>query len=86
MLARQRANRRAQQAVLFYLHTGSLDRRASACSVTAWRSGRSSRQSRPEREMRLGDPDGHCLMIAENKGEKVPADGTAQSRTPRLNA
>jgi catechol 2,3-dioxygenase-like lactoylglutathione lyase family enzyme len=62
------------QAVLFYLYTRDLDGvRArligggvDAGEITTGGPG-------PDRQMRVDDPDGYCLMVAEIEGERVGA-------------
>jgi hypothetical protein len=62
----------AAQAVLFYLYTRDLDAlRArlvqggvAAGEITTGGPG-------PDRQMRVFDPDGYCLMVAEIEGERV---------------
>lgn len=74
-----------QQAVLFYLYAEDLDGLrghllADGVPVGPIVDGSPG----PKREMRLSDPDGYCLMIAESEGEKVFVAGTAQARARRL--
>jgi catechol 2,3-dioxygenase-like lactoylglutathione lyase family enzyme len=76
-----------QQAVLFYLYAEDLDGLrdrllANGVPVGPIRDGSPG----PEREIRISDPDGYCLMIAESKGERVFTQGTAQARARRRGA
>jgi catechol 2,3-dioxygenase-like lactoylglutathione lyase family enzyme len=70
-----------EQAVLFYLYTDDLARlreRLLAAGVAAAEIVDGT--PGPKRELRVSDPDGYCLMIAESKGQRVFAPGTAQAR------
>ena len=76
-----------QQAVLFYLYADDLaglrDRLlAHGLRVGPIRDGSPG----PEREVRISDPDGYCLMIAESTGQRVFVRGTAQARAGRRGA
>ena len=76
------------QAVLFYLYTRDLaalrDRLVAAgVPAGAIKSGAPG----PEREMRVDDPDGYCLMIAEIDGQRVRfMRGEAERRLQRRRA
>jgi predicted enzyme related to lactoylglutathione lyase len=60
------------QAVLFYLYTRDLDglrerliaNGVAAREITTGGPG-------PDRQMRVDDPDGYCLIVAEIEGERV---------------
>jgi catechol 2,3-dioxygenase-like lactoylglutathione lyase family enzyme len=70
-----------QQAILFYLYAEDLDGLRDHLLSHGLRVGPIRDGSPgPEREMKIGDPDGYCLMIAESKGERVFTQGTAQAR------
>lgn len=76
-----------QQAVLFYLYTEDLDGLrdhplANGLQVGPIRDGSPG----PEREIRISDPDGYCLMVAESRRERVFTRGTAQDRVRRRRA
>jgi hypothetical protein len=76
-----------QQAVLFYLYADDLDGLrehliVQGLAVGPIRDGRPG----PEREIRISDPDGYCLMIAESTGQTVFVRGTAQARARRRGA
>jgi hypothetical protein len=76
-----------QQAVLFYLYAEDLDGLrdhliAQGLPVGPIRDGSPG----PEREIRISDPDGYCLMIAESTGQTVFVQGTAQARATRRRA
>jgi catechol 2,3-dioxygenase-like lactoylglutathione lyase family enzyme len=76
-----------QQAVLFYLYAEDLDGLrdhliAQGLRVGPIRDGRPG----PEREIRISDPDGYCLMIAESTGQTVFVRGTAQARARQRDA
>jgi predicted ester cyclase/catechol 2,3-dioxygenase-like lactoylglutathione lyase family enzyme len=71
-----------QQAILFYLYAEDLDGLrdhliAHGLRVGPIRDGTPG----PKREVRISDPDGYCLMIAESKGESrrdhVPPEMTS---------
>ena len=58
----------SQQAVVFYLYADDLDELrerllAHEVAVSPIRDGTPG----PEREVRLSDPDGYCLMVAETE-------------------
>jgi hypothetical protein len=73
-----------QQAILFYLYTEDLDGLRDHLVANGVAAGPIVDGSPgPERELRLSDPDGYCLMIAESKGERVFVEGTAQARAAR---
>lgn len=60
------------QAVLFYLYTRDLDGlrgRLVDAGVTAHEI--TTGGPGPDRQMRVDDPDGYCLMVAEIEGERV---------------
>jgi catechol 2,3-dioxygenase-like lactoylglutathione lyase family enzyme len=76
-----------QQAVLFYLYAEDLyglrdHLIAQGLPVGPIRDGSPG----PEREIRISDPDGYCLMIAESTGQTVFVQGTAQARARRRRA
>jgi hypothetical protein len=76
-----------QQAILFYLYAEDLDGLRDHLLSHGLRVGPIRDGSPgPEREMKIGDPDGYCLMIAESKGERVFTQRTAQARAPRRGA
>jgi uncharacterized protein (DUF1330 family) len=69
-----------EQAVIFYLNVEDLDGLrerllAHDLPVGPIRDGSPG----PEREIRVSDPDGYCLMIAEEGGTARPADGTPKA-------
>jgi hypothetical protein len=73
-----------QQAILFYLYTEDLDGLRDHLIANGVAAGPIVDGSPgPEREVRLSDPDGYCLMVAESRPTKVPADSAAQSRARR---
>jgi catechol 2,3-dioxygenase-like lactoylglutathione lyase family enzyme len=76
-----------QQAVLFYLYAEDLDGLRDHLIVHGLPVGpiRDGRPG-PEREIRISDPDGYCLMIAESTGQTVFVHGTAQARAARRGA
>jgi catechol 2,3-dioxygenase-like lactoylglutathione lyase family enzyme len=62
----------AAQAVLFYLYTrdlGTLRERLVAGGVAPGEI--TTGGPGPDRQMRVEDPDGYCLMVAEIEGERV---------------
>jgi hypothetical protein len=62
------------QAVLLYLYTRDLDglrARLVAAGVPA--GDITTGGPGPDRQMRVDDPDGYCLMVAEIEGERVGA-------------
>jgi catechol 2,3-dioxygenase-like lactoylglutathione lyase family enzyme len=62
------------QAVLFYLYTQDLDAlRARVVSEGVAAGEVTSGGPGPDRQMRIDDPDGYCLMVAEIVGERVGA-------------
>ena len=74
-----------EQAVLFYLYAedlGGLRRHLLREGVPVGPIVDGS--PGPEREMRLSDPDGYCLVIAESEGKRVFVEGTAQARARRM--
>jgi catechol 2,3-dioxygenase-like lactoylglutathione lyase family enzyme len=76
-----------QQAVLFYLYAEDLDGLRDHLITHGLRVGPIRDGSPgPEREIRISDPDGYCLMIAESKGQRVFVPGTAQARAERRGA
>jgi hypothetical protein len=76
-----------QQAVLFYLYAEDLDGLRDHLIAHGLRVGPIRDGSPgPEREIRISDPDGYCLMIAESKGQRVFVRGTAQGRAGRRGA
>jgi catechol 2,3-dioxygenase-like lactoylglutathione lyase family enzyme len=73
-----------QQAVLFYLYTEDLDGlRDRLIAHRLWVGPIRDGSPGPEREIRISDPDGYCLMIAESTGQTVFVQGTAQARAGR---
>jgi catechol 2,3-dioxygenase-like lactoylglutathione lyase family enzyme len=76
-----------QQAVLFYLYADDLDWLRDRLLAHGLRVGPIRDGSPgPEREVRISDPDGYCLMIAESTGQRVFVRGTAQARAGRRGA
>lgn len=68
-----------QQAILFYLYAEDLDGLRDHLLSHGLRVGPIRDGSPgPEREMKIGDPDGYCLMIAESEGER-----SSHSEPPR---
>jgi catechol 2,3-dioxygenase-like lactoylglutathione lyase family enzyme len=62
----------AAQAVLFYLYTRDVDGlRAHLVSSGVAAGPVTSGGPGPDRQMRVDDPDGYCLMVAEIEGERV---------------
>ena len=76
-----------QQAVLFYLYAEDLEGLRDHLIAQGLRVGPIRDGSPgPEREIRISDPDGYCLMIAESTGQTVFVRGTAQARARRRGA
>jgi hypothetical protein len=68
-----------QQALLFYLYTEDLDRLREHLLGHGLAVGPIVDGSPgPEREIRLSDPDGYCLMIAESNGETSERSSSTQ--------
>jgi catechol 2,3-dioxygenase-like lactoylglutathione lyase family enzyme len=62
----------AAQAVLFYLYTRDLDTLRDRLVAAALTPGEiTTGGPGPDRQMRVEDPDGYCLMVAEIEGERV---------------
>jgi catechol 2,3-dioxygenase-like lactoylglutathione lyase family enzyme len=76
-----------QQTVLFYLYAEALDGLRDHLIAHGLRVGPIRDGSPgPGREIGISDPDGYCLMIAENTGRTVFVQGTAQARARRRGA
>ena len=73
----------AAQAVLFYLYAQDLDGlRAHLLGAGVSAGEIVDGSPGPEREMRVVDPDGYVLMIAESEGEPVRRGCRARPRRP----
>ena len=62
----------AAQAVLFYLYTRDVDGLRAHLMSSGVAAGPVTRGGPgPDRQMRVDDPDGYCLLVAEIEGERV---------------